>query len=213
MFNILYFPATLVTPSPKKGPRSTQKQDSFKKKLIRRRDLSESKECEICGGAVGDLEAAHIVDHQFAERLNDAYMENKKLPISVNDASNGLMLCANCHSKYDKQLKGGKGRSMQIKADGTILLYGEAKKDNYNNLQGKKVPWHSQIDVNKDYPSSVLLKFAIELKTVSTKKRLFELQEDSEESDEETARRPVKQRKKPSKATPLVKRVVSGKKK
>lgn len=115
------------------------------------------------------------------KNLEQAYDNgNIDLPISANDASNGLLLCGTCHTYFDKK----PNPMIRIKPDGTIVLSGLAKTINYNKLDGTKVPWSCYIDSNKDFPNKSLLEFALKLKPADNK-RLRELQEDSEESSDD----------------------------
>lgn len=96
---------------------------------------------------------------------------------------NGLLLCACCHTKYDKNVKVGKantpvGRSLQIDEFGVIRLYGKAKEVNYKNLHGQYVPWADLIDKDPCYPDSATLKYALDLKIVGKNKRCRELSEE-----------------------------------
>jgi hypothetical protein len=168
------------TPSPSKGSskRNSAKQDSFRKKLIRR-----SKErtcCDICSDDVDfeDLEAAHVIDLAKRVVLEEAFCRlDNVLPASVNDASNGLLLCASCHTYFDK----GK---IQINGAGKILLCDGLRKKNYKNLHEAEVPWAELIGKHMHYPTKELLELALTTKP-APKKRLRELIEESEESEED----------------------------
>jgi len=166
--------------------RSNAKQDSFKKKL-RRRKLDNINQCELCSENVGDLEAVHIVDVQFAESYYEDFSRNRDLPASLNDCPNGLLLCSNCHTKYDKPInrKLGVGRTIQIDGNGKIHLFGSAKEVNYRNLSGKSVPWVKEMDNDRYYPTSALLKYAYRLNRVGKGKRMRELSQDEEDSDDD----------------------------
>lgn len=178
--------SSYITPLPaSSSKRSIAKQDSFREKLHRRK-RDDKGICELCGRDVDDLEGTHIVDVQLAELLHQAYGTNRALPASVNDTPNGLLLCANCHVKYDKPFKKGKGdegRIIQIDKTGTIHLFGNVKVKNYENLDGKKVPWADQIDKDKDYPTSAVLDFAFKLKKISKSKRRREILQDEKEDE------------------------------
>lgn len=129
----------------------------------------------------GNLEAAHIIDHSLHDDLEEAYKNDKSLPISVNNAENGMLLCPTCHGYFDK-----KQRNILIKSDGTIKLLGICKKNAYKGLDGTKVHWSDQIDVNKDYPTSSLLKFYCKLKPAPGKRQRDLIEEwASDESGEE----------------------------
>jgi len=147
---------------------SIAKQDSFKKKLERRKAClgGNFDECEICGESIADLEGVHILDEAFKETVESDFEKRVTgAPLSINDAENGLLLCSNCHTKYDKVVSKKEGRSIQITADGTIRLSGgNAKRVNYMNLDGKKVPWVEFIGKHQHYPSKELLQYSLDLK-------------------------------------------------
>ena len=191
ILNICYicvsFVLAVVTPSALKAKekRSSAKQDSFKKKLFRVRRYST--ECDICKrSALVALEAAHIIDHSRARELEAAYskVENSKLPVSVNDASNGLLLCSICHTYFDAAPP-----CIRINGSGTILLYGDAKADkSYKLISNTKVAWSKHIGVNKDFPSSETLQLSIEWQKFNSKsKRFSDLQQDFDEEKEDEA--------------------------
>ena len=168
------------TPSPSKGSpkRNSAKQDSFRKKLIRRSKKRTT--CDICSDDVGfdTLEAAHIIDLAKRAILEAAFDElDTVFPSSVNDTCNGLLLCPTCHSFFDD----GK---IQISGTGIILLCSELRKKNYKNLHNTEVPWARLIGLNFNYPSKELLELALKTKP-EPKKRLRELIEESEESEED----------------------------
>jgi hypothetical protein len=163
------------------------KQDSFRKKL-RWRKLDDEHICELCSERVGDLEAAHIVDTQFGDRYYKDFSRDRDLPASINDCPNGLLLCSNCHTKYDKPINpkfGEEGRTIQIDGSGKIHLFGSAKVVKYKDLDGTFVPWADKIGKDRYYPSTGLLQYAFELKKVGKNKRMRELSEDEEDSDVE----------------------------
>jgi predicted restriction endonuclease len=121
MFSCLYF-SDLSTPPPSFNTekRSSAKQDSFKKKLFRRHNAYlPDVNCEICtGGTTESLEAAHLYDVAFKAQLEQKYMTKpSRLPISVNDVDNGLLLCPTCHTLFDN-----KNRDLRIGEDGTIIV-------------------------------------------------------------------------------------------
>jgi hypothetical protein len=165
-----------------KAKRSSAKQDSFKKKLVRR---NKSDRCDICTeNAGGVLEGAHVIPHAHKERLENEYDEDRaNLPISVNDAMNGLLLCPTCHAYYDLPVGNkSKIRNIHILANGTIRLNGIAKQQHYKNLNGKKVPWKLG---ESDYPTAQLLEFALSLPTVKGKRTSEVLDEEGEEGGAE----------------------------
>jgi hypothetical protein len=192
----------------KKASRSSAKQDSFKRKLKHSR--TDIDHCEICNGYYpGDnLEAAHIVDEALRDKLLNAYKKNRSLPVSVNDCPNGLLLCSLCHNFFDKR----PDPLMRISADGTILLYGAALKSSIKHLHHTRVPWLDKLNKDKDFPTSVLLDFAMKLKP-GENKRLRELADESEEDQDEVENvkkkaksakkkiNPVKKKTKPVKKT------------
>jgi len=146
------------TPSPSKGSpnRNSAKQDSFRKKLFRRDPHRAT--CEICDVYCSFLEAAHVIDLAKRTQLEEAYMKNQELPISANDASNGLLLCTECHVAFDRTF-------LQISGEGKVIVRSRLK-DNpkYKNLQNAYVPWARLIGTHKDYPTKELLKLALRIK-------------------------------------------------
>jgi hypothetical protein len=199
-----------------KRKRNSAKQDSFKKKLLRRhtQDVFGNLTCEICGeGEMEELEAAHLYDISKKAELENAYSTDKSLPLSANDPMNGLLLCALCHKYFD-----GKSRKLTIQPDGTIIVGKSLSKayDKYRRLNNTKVKWSNMIDErNGRFPSSDLIQFVLDNKP-SDHKRLFDLQHESDESDEggedenETKsrkRRSIERKKNQSKAKPKAKRV------
>lgn len=169
------------TPSPPKqgsAKRNSAKQDSFRKKLIRRNKFRTT--CDICGEVCLKLEAAHVLDLAKRSHLEEAYLNDKDevLPASVNDACNGLLLCPTCHAYFDS-----KDSLIQISGKGKIILKGELKKVNYRSLHNADVPWASCIGVHKDFPTKELLELAQRLKPEAGK-RLRELILESEEDEE-----------------------------
>lgn len=178
------------TPSPSKGSpkRNSAKQDSFRKKLFRRN--AERTTCDICAEYSPFLEATHIIDLAKRTQLEEAYMKsNKVLPVSANDASNGLLLCTVCHAGFDKRL-------LQISVKGKVIVNGILNDSpKYKNLQNADVPWVRLIGKHKDYPTKELLKLALSIKP-SRGKRGREILEESEESEEEVL--PKRARKKRS---------------
>jgi hypothetical protein len=171
----LFVPNTLSIKGSAK--RNSANQDSFRKKLIRR-----SKErtcCDICPEDVGidGLEAAHIIDLEKRSVLEEAFSAlDNVLPASVNDTSNSLLLCCNCHNFFDKGM-------IQINETGKILLCDELNKKNYKNLRDAEVPWAELIGKHMNYPTMELLVLALTTKP-APKKRLRELIEEYEESEE-----------------------------
>jgi len=165
----------------KKAPSSSAKQESFKKKLKNSR--TDIDHCEICNAYYpGDnLEATHIVDEALRDKLLVAYKKDKSLPVSVNDCPNGLLLCAVCHGFFDKRPK----PLMRISGDGTILLYGAALHSSIQHLHKTKVQWLDKLGKDKDFPTPVLLDFAMTLKP-GANKRLRELEDESEEDQDDT---------------------------
>ncbi len=184
--------SNILHQTPPKAVRSPAKQDSFKKKLRRRRGENAADKCEICGeNYPNNLEAAHIIDRALHETLEAAYAHNNGLPISVNNAENGLLLCPTCHAYFDK-----KERNIMITPNGTIQLSRDCKDINYKNLNGTKVFWSGLIGVNKDYPTPAVLRYFAELKTKPVEnKRLRELEEEKDEENSPVGAKKRKQRK------------------
>lgn len=179
------------TPSP--THKATLKQDSFKKKL-RRRCLGTST-CEICGDECCTLMAARLVDHALKKQLEVANLtDSLHLPISVNEAANGLLLCPTCHSHFDFRPP-----FIRVQMDGTITLTGAAKKQKYKSLYNTKVPWADRISQHKDYPSKELLQLSTKLirqprKRARESSSEKEDDEDEDESEEEFAGRKTRRR-------------------
>jgi hypothetical protein len=95
---------------------------------------------------------------------------------------------------YDKAAAKGKfgGRCLEIRNDGTLRLVGLAAAVNalIERYNDKPVPWNSLMDVERDYPSSELLEFALavrgRVRGRGTKRSLQpEDLEDEEEEEEE----------------------------
>ena len=173
----------LLPMTDKTAPRSRAKQESFKKKLKNSRDNFDN--CEICNRRFpGTLEAAHIVDEALRDVLLDAYKKDKTLPVSVNDCPNGLLLCPTCHSFFDKRPTA----LIRISSDGTILLFGTALQSDIKHLHKTQVHWYEKLGNDKDFPTPVLLDFAMKLKP-GKKKRLRELADESDEEFEDDEKR------------------------
>lgn len=172
------------TPSPTKAAksRSTAKQDSFIKKLHTARNSSNS--CDICNTfAPGGLEAAHIIDIGWADKLRAEYLQNRALPLSVNDAPNGLLLCASCHTYFDK-----KPPQITIEDDGKLLMSGDAcLNTSLSQFHNQKVSWWESINQDRNYPSSAVLKLRRQWKVPDNKKRKRDQQQQEEEEEEEGA--------------------------
>jgi len=170
---------------PVKSKRSSAKQDSFKEKLKRRNALYDRQaNCNVCNDQTPRvLEGAHVVAHAHKALLESQFAKDPdNLPISVNDASNGILLCPTCHSCYDLPLgKKSKKRFIHIDPNGTIILNGETKDINYKNLHGQRVPW---VPGTANYPTLQLLKFALTLSSAKDR-RIEELKEELEENEEE----------------------------
>lgn len=178
--------SSYMTPS-QSPKRNSAKQDSFRKKLIRRNKARTT--CDICAEDCLMLEAAHVVDLAKRAHLEAAYEEmDTVLPASVNDASNGLLLCPTCHAYFDS-----KDSLLKISGTGKIILTGKLKKKNYKNLLNTQVPWASCIGKHKDYPTKELLELALRVKP-GAEKRLRELKEESEESEEEVRSKRVRRK-------------------
>lgn len=175
------FSRLLSSSHPPAEKRSSAKQDSFRKKLLRR---NKSDTCDICGEQAPALEASHIVALAHKELLETEYDKDPdNLPISVNDATNGVLLCPSCHDSYDRPIgKKSKKRFIHIKPDGTIVLNGKAEKINYKKLNGKKVPW---IPGQSHYPTPELLQFALTLDPVKGKTTMEKSEEQEDEDEDE----------------------------
>jgi hypothetical protein len=93
---------------------------------------------------------------------------------------------------------------IRISSDGTILLYGEALKSSIGTLHKTKVKWLDKLGTNKDYPTPVLLDFAMKLKP-GAHKRVRELSDESEEEDQDDDE-PVKKKRKPAAKKPAAKK-------
>jgi len=189
---ISVFPPLPYIPSPPSKSNveklSNSYEDSFKRKLTRRNKyyIGNADECDICGQCIGDLESARILDRALQKTVDADYEKIPGVPLSINDAENGLLLCSCCHTKYDKIVSKKEGRSIQITEDGTIILSGNAKRVNYQNLNGKKVPWARFIGVNKHYPSRELLRYALQKRLNPLPgKRVREIFEDLVENDDD----------------------------
>eukprot|EP01032_Pedospumella_encystans_P011267 gene11267-13111_t len=137
--------------------------ESLSEKLKRQQVSAGVGNCELCNIQFGIdfLEHARIIDLPLDDKSND-------LPrFNVHDTSNGLLLCSNCHVLFDKaawedETKGG--RCLQIDKSGQMHIFGRAAKvpAHVARYHGKFVPWRHLIDVDKDYPSSALLEFAMQ---------------------------------------------------
>lgn len=186
----------LTTPS--RSAINSAKQESLRKKLLRRNAaVDRAGLCDICDNQCPALlEAARVFDvanrKDFEEEFAKLPNATKRLPISVNDAGNGLLLCANCHAYFDMPVKRGfKRRNIEIINDGTIILRGHAKKDiRYSHLNGIKVPWHKHIGSDPTFPTAELLRLGLRY-TVSARKRLAELFDPETAEDPSETETPV----------------------
>ena len=104
--------------------------------------------------------------------------DRANIPISVNDAKNGLLLCPTCHALFDSPRN-----LLKIDKAGKIVVSEDAGESIYS-LNGKFVSWKDNIGTN-DYPSSTFLAIVYELKTKSGDKRIREIMEESEEDADE----------------------------
>jgi hypothetical protein len=93
---------------------------------------------------------------------------------------------------------------MRISGDGTILLYGAALQSSIKDLHKTKVQWLDKLGKDKDFPTPVLLNFAMTLKP-GANKRLRELADDSEEDQDDPEPAPKKKKKTPAKKAPAKK--------
>jgi hypothetical protein len=119
------------------------------------------------------FEAAHLFDQaREKEYTTFFYADRDHMPIGINDAENGVLICPNCHSYFHKK----PSRLLHIKSNGTIELTGLAKEQNYAGLHGKKVPWADKIN-KKDWPSSALLEVVYHLPPKFSKRKGTDLDE------------------------------------
>lgn len=107
--------------------------------------------CVFCGTTEGKLEAAHILPVRQKELLN---MPDKREYFSIgtiNEISNGILLCWNCHVCFDASL-------VCIDADKGTLVVADALLKNEKRwvaLKGREVRASS----SRFWPSKQLLKF------------------------------------------------------
>jgi hypothetical protein len=135
--------------------------------MRRCKSKEDSRCCEICDVPSAVLETAHLFDlNREAEFVQFYEADPDNFPIGINHPENGLLICPNCHSYFDKK----PARLLHIKSDGTIQLTGLAKEQNYGSLHGKKVPWWQYID-KKDWPTSALLEAVYKLAPKSRKRK------------------------------------------
>jgi len=130
--------------------------------------------CEICDVPSAKFEAIHLFDLAREQEYWAFYEDDPEhIPISINNAENGLLLCRNCHGYFDNNKP---QRLMHIKSNGTIELTVKAKEQKYGPggacLHGKKVPWADKIN-KKDWPTSALLHVVYHLKAKSRKRKAF----------------------------------------
>ncbi len=126
------------------------------------------------------LEASHLVDLNEKKKYELGYDVHSRLPASVNDTANGLLLCPECHSAFDHR-----DRLLRLDPDGTIRVSGILlKSQKYRDLNGKKVIWSAYIDVNISFPSSELLTYVNNHKPTKGKRRA-DIDQESDESEED----------------------------
>jgi hypothetical protein len=107
--------------------------------------------CVFCGTTDGKLEAAHILPVRQKELLN---MPDKREYFSIgtiNEISNGILLCWNCHTCFDANL-------VCIDADNGTLVVADAllaNEERWVALKGREVSASS----SRFWPSKQLLKF------------------------------------------------------
>jgi hypothetical protein len=87
-------------------------QSKFRSLLLRR----DNGKCRICK-ETESLEAAHIIDVKCGI-TSEVLIENYQL-LGIYEVINGLILCANCHNKYDRHIIG-------IDPDGNVVAKGRA---------------------------------------------------------------------------------------
>jgi hypothetical protein len=95
------------------------------------------------------LQAAHIFDIGSKQAFEDASEKLKGIPLSMNDAANGLLLCPNCRVMLVKKL-------IKINKSGEIIVSPDTNDQNAIELQNKRVPWKSKIG-KLNYPTAALL--------------------------------------------------------
>ena len=82
--------------------------------------------------------------------------ESEFLDPSINDASNGLLLCRNCHGEFDR-----KERYLMIKPNGKIIVKKDLQKriNKYAKLNNTDVPWIEYVG-KRGWPTSEQLNLA-----------------------------------------------------
>ena len=78
---------------------------------------------------------------------------------------------------------------IRINPNGKIILYGNCKRINYENLHNKEVAWGAEIGTNKAYPSVSLLRYAMTLKPAAGKRTRELIDESEEEAEVKSNRR------------------------
>jgi hypothetical protein len=170
--------------------RSTAKQDSFKKKLLRRANANKKTGfCDICNIKCFKLQGCHIiaVEKKEQELLHKKFKADQfEFPVSINDASNGLLLCPTCHQYFDS-----KEREIRINSTGKIIVSKSLcnASELYRKLNSTFIWWHEHIGKHP-FPTSKLLHLHFKLKSRS--KKLFSSEssekntEDSQEDEEDS---------------------------
>ena len=124
--------------------------------------------CEICDVPSAKFEATHLFDLAREQDYLAFYEDDPEhIPISINNAENGLLLCRNCHGYFDNKPQ----CLMHIKINGTIELTGKAKEQKHGPggacLHGKII--------KKDWPTSALLYVVYHIKAKSRKRKCTDL--------------------------------------
>ncbi len=158
--------------------RSSSNYDSFKKKLYTARD--DSNYCDFCKCFSPILEATHIIDIDLHNELRTEFKKDRTLPISVNDANNGLLLCSTCHAYYDH-----KNSFITMKEDGKILVDKVLHINQIHRIMNNSyVSWSDQIGFDSSFPTPSLLRLRNKWKISSRKKLLNDLLHEYDERSE-----------------------------
>ena len=127
---------------------------------ILRRDKGK---CVFCSSSESSLEGAHILPVEKKDILNDPSVCARFCIGSINDASNGILLCWACHKCFDHNL-------VCIDPDDGKLLVSDAllanEPDKWNALVGQVVPRGQYA-----WPSRQLLLFRHEAMVAATAER------------------------------------------
>ena len=172
--------------------RSNFKYDTFREKLLRRNEVADlASICHICSYyiPVEFLRAARLIPLSGKLFLENEYVRVKGngLALSVNDADNGLLLCANCHGFLNTNDK-----LISIDFTGKIGVSQKLDKNNtYKSLRGKYVCWKEYID-ERGWPTKKQLIFAFDYKNRKRKDMIDDIMDEIEkEADDEGEDAPV----------------------